>query len=59
MERKRVEWEEQLAKREKELEEKEAEFERKKSAMVTNVQQEEQDMKKVGVPSFLKKKSFW
>ena len=54
MERKRQEWEEQLAKREKELEEKEAEFERKKSAMVTNVQQEEQDMKKVGVPSFKK-----
>ena len=52
MERKRVEWEEQLARRERELEEKEAEFERKKSAMVTNVQQEEQDMKKVSIPSF-------
>ena len=53
-----MEWEEQLAKREKELEEKEAEFERKKSAMVTNVQQEEQDMKKVSVPTFLTKIKF-
>ena len=43
----KAEWEAELARRQKELDEKEADFERKKSAMVTNVQQEEQDMRKV------------
>ena len=43
----RLEYEEKLAKREAELAEKEAELERQKSAMVSGVQQEQQDMKKV------------
>ena len=48
----RLEYEEKLAKREAELAEKEAELERQKSAMVSGVQQEQQDMKKVSLYNF-------
>ena len=51
-ERMRLEYEEKLAKREAELAEKEAELERQKSAMVSGVQQEQQDMKKVSLCNF-------
>ena len=48
----RLEYEEKLAKREAELAEKEAELERQKSAMVSGVQQEQQDMKKVSLCNY-------
>ena len=48
-EKKRKEWEAEMTRRESELKVKEADFERRKSALVTNVKQEEQDMKKVGI----------
>ena len=51
LEKYKAELEEKLARREAELAEKEADLERKKSAMVTNVQQEEQDIKKVNLLS--------